>query len=322
MEPLLFEPLIRQSRWGGRKLGSVLHKPIGSAADYAESWEIADQPGGQSTVAGGTFAGTTLAELLARHPAELLGRHRHMNQFPLLIKFLDASDWLSLQVHPNDTQAKTYDIHENGKTEAWVILHADPDSRICAGLKAGVTRETFESHLANGTIEDCLHLIPAKAGDCIFVPANTVHALGPGILLAEVQQQSNLTFRLYDWGRMGSDGKPRETHIAQSLACINFDQGPVDPVVPVPLSYDGHTFEELVRCDYFVIRRHDCVDAFALKLDDRFRILMLLDGEATLRTHAGNVSLKTGNTALLPASITAATVDPSGRITLLEILHP
>jgi len=322
MEPLLFEPLIKQIRWGGRKLGDVLHKPIGSASDYAESWEIADQPSGQSVVASGTFAGKTLADLMQSHPAELLGRHQQMTQFPLLIKFLDANDWLSLQVHPNDEQAKTYDSQENGKTEAWVILHADPGSQICAGLKSGVTRDTFETHLANGTVEECLHLLPAKAGDCIFVPANTVHALGPGTLLAEVQQQSNLTFRLYDWGRMGSDGKPREIHVEESLACIDFHQGPVNPVEPVPLSQNGHAFEELVRCNYFVIRRHQCVDKFDLKLDDRFRILMLLEGQAEVRTSDGNVDLETGGTVLLPASLAAATVSPAGRITLLEILHP
>ena len=322
MEPLLFKPVLKQIRWGGRKLGSVLTKPIGDACDYAESWEIADQPSGQSVVASGQFEGRTLSELLRDYRHELLGRHDYLTQFPLLIKFLDANDWLSLQVHPNDQQAVFYNPDEHGKTEAWVILHAEPDSQLCAGLKAGVTQNDFERHLQQGTVEETLHMIPARAGDCVFVPAQTVHALGPGILLAEVQQQSNLTFRLYDWGRMGSDGKPRQIHIDESLACIDFDRGPVNPVTPVELSYGNHHFQELVRCAYFVIRRHRAIDDFSLRLDDRFRILMLLDGAAELVTNAGSVSMKKGDTVLLPAAISDASLEPECPITLLEMLHP
>lgn len=325
MEPLLFDPLIKQIRWGGRRLGDALAKPIGSDNDYAESWEIADHSNGQSVVSSGYFAKTTLSDLVTNFSEELMGRHQSMTQFPLLIKYLDANDWLSLQVHPNDQQAKTYDADENGKTEAWIILDAEPDSKIVSGLKEGVTREIFEQHLHAGTIEDTLHMIPAVAGDCLFVPAQTVHALGPGILLAEVQQQSNLTFRLHDWGRMGSDGKPREIHLEQSLNCIDFNRGPVNPVTPVELSNGHHSFQELVRCDHFVIRRHQAVDDFSVKLDDRFRILMLLNGTATLTTDSGNASLNKGTTALVPASTSAtsaASIQPDGPVTLLEILHP
>ncbi len=322
MEPLFFEPLIKQIRWGGRKLGEVLDKPIGSASDYAESWEVADHSNGQSVVSSGRFQKTTLSDLVTNFPEELLGRHASEKQFPLLIKYLDANDWLSLQVHPNDQQAKTYDAAENGKTEAWIILDAEPDSQIVSGLKGGVTREIFEKHLADGTVEETLHMIPAKVGDCIFVPSQTVHALGPGILLAEVQQQSNLTFRLHDWGRMGSDGKPREIHVEESLACIDFERGPVNPVTPIELANGKHRFQELVRSDYFVIRRHQAVDEFSIKLDDRFRILMLLDGTATLVTEFGDASLSRGTTALIPATTNSATIRPAGNVTVLEILHP
>ena len=327
MEPLLFKPVIKQIRWGGRKLGTVLNKPIGDDQDYAESWEITDQADGQSVVAAGTFSGANLSELIRDHSAELLGRHQHLTQFPLLIKFLDAHDWLSLQVHPNDQQAVTYNPAERGKTEAWIILDAEPDSQLCAGLKEGVTKENFEHHLNAGTIEETLNLIPAKVGDCVFVPAQTVHALGPGILLAEVQQQSNLTFRLYDWGRMGSDGLPRQIHVEESLACTDFERGPVSPVTPVELSYGTHHFEELVRCDYFVIRRHKAVNEFSLKLDDRFRILMVLEGAAQLLTKSSTAESNTleinkGTTILLPASTAAASLIPTSNITVLEILTP
>ncbi len=322
MEPLIFTPIVKQIRWGGRKLATELNKPIGDGSDFAESLEITDQPSGHSVVAEGKFKGITLAELIRDHAADLLGRHRHLTQFPLLIKFLDANDWLSLQVHPNDKQAVKYNPDERGKTEAWIILHAEPDSQLCAGLKDGVTKDDFEHHLNARTIEETLNLIPARVGDCIFVPAQTVHALGPGILLAEVQQQSNLTFRLYDWGRMGSDGLPRQIHVQESLACTDFDRGPVGPVVPVELSYGDHHFEELVRCDYFVIRRHKAVDEFSLKLDDRFRILMMLDGAASLVTESGTIELSKGTTVLLPACTQHASLRPLASTTLLEILSP
>jgi len=322
MEPLIFEPVLKQIRWGGRKLGSVLQKPIGGETDYAESWEITDQPDGRSVVAQGKHAGQTLSDLVTEHNSDLLGVHAELKQFPLLIKFLDANDWLSLQVHPNDQQALKYNPDENGKTEAWIILDAAADSQICSGLKAGVSREDFERHLHAGTVEETLHMIPAKVGDCVFVPAQTVHALGPGILLAEIQQQSNLTFRLHDWGRLGSDGKPRQIHVEESLACIDFDRGPVNPSAPVPLADGSHTFEELVRCDYFVIRRHKTVDEFAIRADDRFRILMVLQGRADVVTDHGRVTLTKGTTALIPASSKSIDVCPDEPLVMLEVLKP
>ncbi|MEZ6058855.1 MAG: type I phosphomannose isomerase catalytic subunit [Planctomycetaceae bacterium] len=323
MEPLFFEPILKQARWGGRKLGEILGKPIGTAADYAESWEIADQKSGDSVVARGSRKGRRLSELVRHEGAALLGRHRHVTQFPLLIKFLDANDWLSLQVHPDDLQARSCDSAENGKTEAWVILQADPDSRICSGLKAGVTREQLSSALLNErSLEDCLHIIPVKTGDCIFVPAQTVHALGPGIVMAEVQQQSNLTFRLSDWGRLGTDGKPRELHVEQSLNCTDFGRGPVDPVVPRSCREGDHLCEELVACEHFVIRRHSTGDAFSLRSIDSFRILMLLTGEVVLSWSGGESPFVRGQTTLLPAALGDATVRPGGEIELLDITLP
>ena len=322
MEPLSFTPLLKQIRWGGRKLGSLLNKTIGAADDYAESWEIADHDSGQSIVTGGTFAGKSLHELMASHRDELLGCQAGMAQFPLLVKFLDANDWLSLQVHPNDTQALTWNPAEKGKTEAWIIIDAEPESQICAGLKHGVTRDEFECCLRDGTVEKTLHLFPAVPGDCIYVPAQTVHAIGPGIVLAEVQQQSNLTFRLHDWGRVGADGKPREIHVEESLACIDFERGPVNPVVPVRLASENHQAEELVSCDYFVIRRHNSANAFSLTLHDRFRIVMVLEGRTDLRTESGTLTLAWGETIVLPASLQQATFVPAADVTLLEILAP
>lgn len=320
--PLIFHPVFSRRRWGGRKLGELLGKQIGPESDFAESWEVADHADGQSVVCSGAFAGQPLSDLIAAHNDDLFGRAAGQSQFPLLIKYLDANDWLSLQVHPNDQQAKKYVAHENGKTEAWVILHAEPESQICCGLKEGVTAAELKVALEQGSVEHLLHVYPVKVGDCVFVPAGTVHAIGPGIVLAEVQQQSNLTFRLHDWGRLDSDGKPREIHVEESLGCIDFDRGPVPPTNPVNLSSHGHTFEELVRCPYFAIRRHSTVDSFALTLDQRFRVLMLLSGTASIRTPQQESILQAGQTALIPAACDRVEVQAiEGRATVLEVLQ-
>jgi mannose-6-phosphate isomerase len=324
LPPLTFEPILKRIRWGGRKLGTQLGKPIGPETDYAESWEIADHADGQSVVSSGPFSGRTLSSLLQSHQQELMGSAFTGTQFPLLIKFLDANDWLSLQVHPDDRLAKQFDPHENGKTEAWVILDAQRDSQICSGLKSGVTREQLAAALNAGpaAIEECLHIIPVKAGDCVFVPAGTVHALGPGILLAEVQQQSNLTFRLYDWGRVDSQGKPRPIHVQESLACTDFQRGPVNVVTTASVEHRNAMTEDLVRCPMFNIRRHSLCSSTTLALNDGFRIVIVLDGSVSISNNAGSIAAQTGNTVLVPASSEHFEIAPQGSTVLLEISLP
>ena len=327
--PLVFKPVLKRIRWGGVRLGTLLSKPVGPETDYAESWEVADHADGQSEVADGPLRGTTLRDLVLKQGQQLFGCQAGLKQFPLLIKFLDANDWLSLQVHPNDDLARKFEENENGKTEAWVIVEAAPDSRICAGLKSGVDADDLRRAIRDDDLESCLHTYAVKAGDCIFVPAGTVHALGPGIVLAEIQQQSNLTFRLHDWGRNGLDGKPRPLHLDESIACTNFERGPVNPVKPVTLANGNHVFEELVRCEYFVIRRHASANPFSIRCDDRFRVLMTLAGRGTLNCHSGHglskstqIMLTPGLTVLLPACCEEVTVVPETRVTMLEVLQP
>lgn len=324
LPPLTFQPILKRIRWGGRKLGTLLGKPIGPETDYAESWEIADHADGQSIVASGPFAGRTLSSLLQTHRLDLMGSAFTGSQFPLLIKFLDANDWLSLQVHPGDALAKQFDPRENGKTEAWVILDAQPDSQICSGLKSGVTREQLASALNAGpaAIEECLHIIPVKAGDCVFVPAGTVHALGPGIVLAEVQQQSNLTFRLYDWGRVDAQGKPRPIHVQESLLCTDFLRGPVNPVTTAAVDQQTSMSESLVRCPYFVIRRQTLWSRATFVANDRFRIVLVLDGSVSISNEAGNVTARKGETVLVPASSEHFEITPHGSAVLLEVSLP
>lgn len=322
MQRLQFHPLLKRIRWGGTRLGSILGKPAGTETDYAESWEIVDHGDDQSVVVDGEYQGWTLARLVAERGRELFGTGRSHKQFPLLVKFLDASDRLSVQVHPNDEQAKRIDPRENGKTEAWVILEAGSGSRLFAGLKQGVDRQRLQSAIENGTIEDCLHSFPVKADDCVFIPAGTVHAIGEGILLAEIQQSSDITFRLYDWGRLGGDGKPRALHVEQALACIDFERGPVRLVIPQTDSSGGHRIEKLVACEFFVMRRHSSASPIRFAVENRLRVLMMLEGNATIEGGGQSDLLSRGQTVLLPAMVDETTIHPDGPIVVLETLLP
>lgn len=320
MNPLRFVPLLKRLRWGGRRLGTVLGKPIGPEQDYAESWEVCDHGSDQSLVADGPHAGLALAQLVQEHGKEIFGRQAGLSQFPLLLKFLDASDRLSVQVHPNDEQARLFDPAERGKTEAWVILAADPGSVVYAGLQPGITRQRLADAIMRGAVEECLHRVPVAPGDCLFIPAGTVHAIGEGILLAEVQQSSDLTFRLFDWNRLGVDGKPRALHPEESLACVDFDRGPVTPVTPeVIASNAGNRTEMLVSCPYFRMTRRVLECAVDLPAEDRCRILMLLDAEVECRDVEGLELIRTGETLLLPADSKSQVLIPRKPTQLLEI---
>lgn len=318
MGPIRFVPLLKRSRWGGTRLGTELGKQLGPETDYAESWEIVDHGEDQSVVSQGPLAGSSVQQLLESHNQPLLGRHAGRSQFPLLIKFLDANDRLSVQVHPNDAQARMCDQTENGKTEAWIILAAEPGSRVFAGLKNGVTADTLRSAVDGGNIEACLHSFEVSAGDCVFIPAGTVHAISEGILLAEVQQSSDLTFRLYDWGRMGADGKPRELHIDQAIDCTDFELGPVSCQTPRPIDH-GH---ELVDCEHFSIRRYSVSGTVPLPDDDRFHIIMGLSGTASITAGSQTESVKSGETLLLPACRDTSTINLSSDTMVLDIFLP
>lgn len=321
MLPLEFEPLLKRIRWGGRRL-ERLGKRIGSENDYAESWELSDHGDDQSTVLGGEFEGWPLHRLVEERNQELFGRHAGLKQFPLLVKFLDANDRLSVQVHPNDEQAKQYDPKENGKTEAWVIVDAQPGSRLFAGLKQGVTPDQLRQASNDGTVEELLHSFEVTPGECVFIPAGTVHAIGEGILLAEIQQMSNITFRLYDWGKVGPDGKPRQVHIEESIACTDFSRGPVHPVEPKRTEHRSGLTDELVRCDYFVMRRHVLERNYRIPADNRFHVLMALEGTGDLVCGDAAMRFPTGRTALVPAASPDVTIHPLEEMTILEAFLP
>jgi mannose-6-phosphate isomerase len=317
MPPLVFQPILKRIRWGGRRLGELLAKPIGPESDYAESWEIADHGVDQSVVARGPFSGTPLKSLIQRQNRPLLGRHAGLTQFPLLMKFLDAGDRLSVQVHPDDRLAKEFEPEENGKTEAWVILEKEEDSELYVGLKDGITREDLRRALDERSVPSLLHRFRVRPGDCVFVPAGTVHSIGAGILLAEIQQSSDLTFRLYDWGRVDSEGRPRELHIEEALRCIDFQRGPVNPVAPRPERAD-HPFETVVRSPYFCLQRHRSSDPFSIPQDETCHVIMSLAGNGQLRSAAETVALPRGQTVLLPAERSKIVIEPAGELVLLD----
>lgn len=315
--PLRFQPLFKRIRWGGRRLGTELGKLIGSETDYAESWELVDHGVDQSLVAEGPLKGIPLCQLLREAAPALLGAHEKLTHFPLLIKFLDARDRLSVQVHPNDEQAARSVPGERGKTEAWVILAAEPGGCVYAGLKPGVDRAALRQALESGTVESCLSRLEVRPGDSVFIPAGTVHAIGEGVLLAEVQQSSDLTFRLYDWNRLGTDGQPRPLHVEQSLECIDFDRGPVELCRPVCEQWAAVVREVLVESPYFTIRRYRGSGRIELPAKNRCGVCIVLEGTVELSNAAGTMSFCKGETTLIPAAAYPIAFDlPPGAVVL------
>jgi len=318
--PLRFEPILKRAIWGGRRLESVLGKKLGTGHDFAESWEIVDHGADQSRVSAGSLAGRTLNELIHEMPQEMLGRHADSGPFPLLLKFLDANRNLSVQVHPNDAQAGLLTPPDLGKTEAWIVLAAEPESVIYAGLKTGIDREALSAAIAAGTTDECLHQIHPKPGDCVFVPAGTVHALAAGVLVAEIQQSSDTTFRLFDWNRLGQDGQPRPLHIGQALDVIDFDAGPLSPQQPKPTNDPQR--QQIVKCNQFILDRWQLDSPQQIGGDERFHILAVLEGTVRLSGDPCEQPLKKGDSVLLPAQSASTEVAPLENATILDSYLP
>ena len=334
MYPLRFEPLFRRYLWGGRRLAEVLNKPIGDES-AAESWEVVDHGPDQSVVAFGVLAGTSLHELVENQGEQLLGKaladqlmsasipEQLRGRFPLLLKFLDANKDLSVQVHPDDTFGATLDPPDLGKTEAWYVMHADPGAKIYSGLKDGTTEELFRKAIEDNQFEDVLHSFEPNTGDCVFIPAGTMHAIGAGLLIAEIQQASDTTFRIYDWNRVDKDGKSRPLHIEQGVAATDFSRGPVNASEPAQQTDEtGQALSRLVACDKFVMNRRSISDSIKVGGDGKFRILAVTKGSVEIENDPATEPLRMGQTALLPACLPATTLKPAGDAEVLEILVP
>ncbi len=322
MDLLTFDPIIKTTRWGGRRLGTVLHKPIGNADRYAESWEIADFNNDQSQINSGPFKKSSLKQLLSEHKKEILGKHSHFEHFPILVKFLDVADRLSLQVHPDDEYTQAHQLKTSGKTEAWIILQCNPESRVYAGLRKNISPQEFSESIRARNIDSCVHSFPVKPGDAILVPAGTVHALGEGILLAEFQQMSHLTYRIHDWGRLDLNGEPRELHWKQALDSIHFNQQVIAPAKPKLVDKEKG-LQELIRSEHFVIRKYTTSKILEFTgTDNYFRIFTIVSGSAEFSQGQRKVLYKTGQTILAPASTSGFSINPVGEVQILEAFLP
>lgn len=310
--PLLLRPALHVKVWGGRKLADVLGKALPTDEPYGESWELHDSV----TVANGPLAGRTVAELVALYGEDLIGPGGDLSHgFPLLAKFLDARDWLSVQVHPNDAQAQAYGDGERGKTEAWYVVSAEPGSSLVIGVKPGTTREAIADAITNSRLEESLVFAEVQAGDVLFVRTGTIHALGPGLLIYEIQQSSDITYRFYDWGRLGLDGQPRELHVEKSL-----DVSTLDSLPQIRHTADREdTVVPLVDCEFFE------TELLQLRAGDKLRFgrnersgfdaLTCIEGEAVLSSgDDDSLTLALGQTALVPASVTDYTLHGRSRV--------
>lgn len=316
--PLRFKPIFKQTIWGGRRLESKLNKSLGPEPDYAESWEIADHGDEQSIIENGALKGQTLRQALLQEKSLIVGESYPSNAFPLLLKYLDCNRDLSVQVHPDDHYAKKMQPPDLGKTESWYIVESDPESLVYAGLKSGVTEKDLREAVAAGQTEKALHSFHPTAGDILFIPAGTVHALGAGLLVAEIQQSSNTTFRLFDWNRVDRDGKARPLHVEQSLDVTDFHRG---PIVAKRAQPNLLGWQAMVHCDKFTLQVLNSGSG-PVGGDNRFHILTVPKGTAILQTEDENYSLSTGQSILLPAGISNCTVVTGSDSIVLEMHEP
>ncbi len=318
--PLRFEPIVRRALWGGRRLETHLGKPLPAGNDWAESWEVVDHGSDQSVVKYGPLQGATLSQLMRAAAPDLLGPYHERDRFPLLVKFLDVRESISVQVHPNDEQAAQLHPPDGGKTEAWYVLDAAPGSRIYAGLSRGVDRLALQQASARGQTEACLSWFEPAVGDCVLVPAGTVHALGAGLLVAEIQQSSDTTFRLFDWNRLGPDGQPRPLHVSQALDTIDYQAGPVRPVSARPQS-DSHP-QRLITHDKFLVDRWSGATRHPVGGDQRCHILVMISGRVELERDAAAGTLRAGQVVLIPAAAGPLMVTPEGPAVMLDAYLP
>jgi len=305
-------------------LADLLTTPLPGDGLIGEAWVLSDRDDHPSHVANGPLKGRTIAQLLKRFPEQLLGKlARRFRRFPLLLKFLDAREMLSVQVHPGDAHSDLLPAGETGKTEAWVVLEAGTESRIYAGLKPGTTANDLRRSLTNGVVADDLTWFTPKPGDGVFLPAGTVHSLGGDVVVFEVQQNSDVTFRLYDWGHVdGKTGQSRALQVDQAIACIDFAEGAVGRVTPVVEATTPVERERLFQCDHFWLWRLRGQSPFTVGAVGVPRVLVCIDGMGQVEHGGATYAVGKGDVFLLPAVIGACIVRPQSAVTLLEIALP
>jgi mannose-6-phosphate isomerase len=320
LTPLKFAPIFKTALWGGFRLRNMLGAQP-SDEPTGEAWILSDQGDSHSVVATGPLAGTSLRQLLEQASQRILGPAKTVQgRFPVLLKFLHACQPLSVQVHPTDAKARELEGPSAvGKTEAWVVLEADPSARLYAGLLPRVTPERLRRAIDAGAVEELLHAHAPNASDCLFIQAGTVHAIGGGVVLFEIQQTSDITYRLYDWGRVDPNtGRGRELHVDKGLACVNYLAGPCRPVYPTSEGHGRVRLGPLVDCEYFFVGRWESDRPFRAGIMGHCRVLVGIGGRAVLR-HAGqDYRIGVGDVWLLPAEVGAVDCIPNGTVMLLE----
>ena len=320
--PLLFKHVYQDYPWGGDQIIRRFNRSAPPGI-YAESWEVSDRAEGMSIVRNGPLAGQPLADVLAEWGTALLGPNVPVDRFPLLIKLLDARETLSVQVHPDDAGAAEHG--GEAKTEMWYVLDAEPDAAVYAGFRVPLDPDTFRREVANGTLEPLLNRVPVKAGDAVFMPGGRIHAIGAGCLMLEVQQNSNTTYRLYDWGRVGNDGQPRPLHIEQAISVI--DWSPVSDGVTLPrrLEQTGdNTLWEVLDTDWFRMERLDVAADWPTAYEGHsFHVLFAMDTPVTLHGAGQSLKLVPGTSCLIPAAVREYRLEPKGgKAQILRIMLP
>ncbi len=317
MQPLRLQPKLDTRLWGGQRLARWIGLPEPLPEDLAEIWLVY----AENRILDGPLAGRTLGEAACELRESLLGTHsipRYGYDFPQLTKFIDANAKLSIQVHPDDAYAHTVEAHTgfHGKTEAWYILHAEPGATLIYGLRRESNREEFARAVREGWLEELVNYLPVQAGDVVFVPAGTLHAINEGILLFEIQQKSDLTYRVYDYNRRGPDGKLRALHLQKALDVIRYEPPAQTLIPPIGL---GPGRDLLVACPYFALERHHYVESVQLTTrPGSFETWTVIQGAATL----AGVELALGQAIVLPAGLGDYRIEPRGPVTLLRTFYP
>ncbi len=317
LSPLRLRPLFKPAIWGGTRLRPWLGEDP-SAEATGEAWVLSDHGDSHSEIVEGSAAGQTLRQLMERSPEKLLGpAHAATKRFPLLLKFIDAAKPLSVQVHPDDDGAKKHEPCSAGvgKTEAWVMLATDPGAKLYAGLAPGVTTADLRPAINAGTLEPLLHALTPEPGDCLFLRAGTVHAIGAGVMLFEIQQSSDITYRLFDWNRIDpKTGQPRELHVEKGLACVDDTLGPCRPTARQAKT----PRESLIASEYFSLARWHTDRPFRVGQSNECRAVVGLEGHAALTWDGQHFAVRPGDVWLIPAEAGECAVIPAENVTLLE----
>lgn len=315
--PIKFEPILKEKIWGGSKLEKKLNKKT-STNNIGESWEVSSVKDDISIVANGEFKGENLKDLIKKYKDSLVGNSVYKvfkNNFPLLIKFIDAADDLSVQLHPNDVLAKKR--HNSfGKTEMWHIIQADESSRLILGFKNGITKSDYKKYLKEGNLPQILNEVSVNKGDTFFIPTGTVHAIGGGILLAEIQQTSDITYRVYDWDRLDDSGNSRRLHKREALDAINFGFKGERMVY----ENEENQSNQMVSCNYFTTNylHLNANKEINNKDKDSFVIYMCIEGEAVFSGYEFEEKVRFGETVLIPAALQEFEIKTKG-VKLLEV---